>query len=63
MDLVWRCDQEYQPSSSILVTTVASKSGVNPSRAWHPFIIGTPATAALSLIATRFPANLPPLAP
>src|SRR5262249_58417948 len=33
------------PASSSLVTTVASRRGMNPSTAADPFIIGTPATA------------------
>src|SRR5205823_9165935 len=40
------------PASSSLVTTVASRPGTNPSTARDPFIIGTPATAMLSLTAT-----------
>ena len=47
------------PASSSLVTTVASRRGTNPSTARDPFIIGTPATAMLSLTATRRPASGP----
>ena len=51
------------PASSSLVTTVASRSGMNPSTAAEPFIIGTPATAMLSLTATRRPASGPSARP
>src|SRR5580700_2545354 len=47
------------PASSNRVTTVASISGTYPSRIELPFIIGTPATIALSLIATFFPLSGP----
>jgi hypothetical protein len=46
-------------ASSIRVTTVASMSGTKPSRNCEPFIIGTPATQMLCLIATRFPLSRP----
>src|SRR4051812_39053945 len=51
------------PASSSRVTTVASTVGMKPSIVDEPFIIGTPATQTLSLIATVLPASLPPLAP
>src|SRR5271155_5409022 len=51
------------PASSSRVTTVASISGTYPSRIELPFIIGTPATMALSLIATFFPLSGPSAAP
>src|SRR5919205_3281684 len=51
------------PASSSRVTTVASSDGTNPSRVCEPFIIGTPATAVLSLIATVRPASGPLSAP
>ena len=51
------------PASNIRDTTVASTSGTNPSRVWEPFIIGTPATHVLSLIATVLPRSLPLDAP
>src|SRR5262249_43477481 len=41
------------PASSSRVTTVASRRGMNPSTVAEPFIMGSPATAMLSLIATR----------
>ena len=47
------------PAASSLVTTVASRAGTKPSRVREPFIIGTPATSMLSLIATRRPASGP----
>ena len=47
------------PASSSLVTTVASRRGTNPSTVAEPFIIGTPATSMLSLIATVRPASGP----
>ena len=47
------------PAASSRVTTVASRSGTKPSRVREPFIIGTPATSMLSLIATRRPASGP----
>ena len=51
------------PASNIRDTTVASTSGTNPSRVREPFIIGTPATHVLSLIATVLPRSLPLDAP
>src|SRR5205823_1329359 len=51
------------PASRMRVTTVASISGTYPSSTREPFIIGTPATQMLSLIATRLPARLPRGAP
>src|SRR5277367_3411670 len=51
------------PASSNRVTTVASISGIYPSRIELPFIIGTPATMMLSLIANRFPFSGPESAP
>src|SRR4051812_14069075 len=47
------------PASRIRVTTVASNSGTSPSSTADPFIIGTPATQMLSLIATFFPLSSP----
>src|SRR5690348_146951 len=47
------------PALSTRVTTVASLSGTNPSTVAEPFIIGSPATSMLSLIATRRPASGP----
>ena len=47
------------PASSTRVTTVASRRGTNPSTVADPFIIGSPATSMLSLIATRRPASGP----
>src|SRR3984885_13147427 len=47
------------PASSSRVTTVASRRGTNPSTVADPFIIGSPATSMLSLIATRRPASGP----
>ena len=47
------------PASRRRVTTVASTLGTNPRTVSDPFIIGTPATATLSLIATRRPASGP----
>src|SRR6266571_94318 len=51
------------PASKMRVTMVASNSGTYPSNADEPFIIGTPATHTLSLIAMRFPARIPVEAP
>src|SRR5215471_18897315 len=51
------------PASRIRVTMVASNSGTYPSSTEEPFIIGTPATQTLSLIAIRFPASGPLAAP
>src|ERR1700728_3872866 len=48
------------PASSRRVTTVASRRGTNPWTVAEPFIIGSPATSMLSLIATRRPASGPP---
>jgi hypothetical protein len=45
------------------VTMVASNSGTYPSSTEEPFIIGTPATQTLSLIAMRLPAKIPVEAP
>ena len=53
----------HEPSSSILVMMVASNSGVYPSSIFDPFIIGTPATATLSLMPIVLPASLPVDAP
>lgn len=36
---------------------MASREGTKPSNVREPFIIGTPATATLSLIAMRLPAR------
>ena len=47
------------PASSSRVTTVASRRGTNPWTVAEPFIIGSPATSMLSLIATRRPASGP----
>src|SRR3954451_15069626 len=51
------------PAPSSRLTTVASREGTKPSRVCEPFIIGTPATAVLSLIATVRPASGPSSAP
>src|SRR5437763_15977313 len=51
------------PASKIRVTIVASNSGVYPSKAEEPFIIGTPATHTLALIAIRLRARIPLGAP
>jgi len=51
------------PASSILVTIVASTSGVYPFMTLDPFMSGTPATHTLSLIATLFPFSSPSGAP
>src|SRR6266516_5635958 len=51
------------PASRIRVTMVASNSGTYPSSTEEPFIIGTPATQTLSLIAIRLPARGPLAAP
>ena len=47
------------PAARSRVTIVASRVGTNPSRVSEPFIIGTPATIVLSLIATVRPASGP----
>src|ERR1700676_2224920 len=47
------------PASKIRVTTVASSSGTYPSSSAEPFIIGTPATQILSLIAIFLPLSRP----
>ena len=47
------------PAASSLLTTVASRAGWKPSRVDDPFIMGTPATAVLSLMATKRPASGP----
>ena len=47
------------PAASKRVTTVASRVGTKPSTVSEPFIIGTPATMMLSLMATVRPANGP----
>src|ERR1700733_9152675 len=47
------------PAASSLLTTVASRAGVKPSSVNEPFIMGTPATAVLSLTATKRPASGP----
>src|ERR1700687_1766708 len=49
------------PASRIRVTTVASSSGTYPSSNAEPFIIGTPATQILSLIAIFLPLSRPSL--
>src|SRR5215212_5278919 len=51
------------PASRMRVTTVASNSGTYPSSADDPFIIGTPATQTLSLMAIRLPEREPFSAP
>ena len=51
------------PASRRRVTTVASTSGMNPSRTRLPFIIGTPATHIASLTPTVFPESGPSGAP
>src|SRR5579884_2091412 len=51
------------PASRILVTTVASKSGTNGPITAEPLVIGTPATATLSLMAMVRPASGPSGAP
>src|SRR3954470_11151850 len=51
------------PAASNRLTTVASRLGTQPPSAGEPFIIGTPATAVLSLIATVRPASGPSEAP
>src|SRR5882672_8154444 len=51
------------PASSTRVTTVASRVGTKPSTVLEPFIIGTPATVMLSLMATLSPASGPLGAP
>src|SRR3954453_15498524 len=51
------------PAASSRLTTVASRLGTKPSRVCEPFIIGTPATAVLSLTATVRPASGPSSAP
>ena len=47
------------PASRMRRTTVASLRGTNPSRVAEPFIMATPATSVLSLMATRRPARGP----
>ena len=47
------------PAASSRSTTVASRLGTKPSTARDPFIIGMPATAMLSLIATVLPDSGP----
>src|ERR1700759_2520882 len=47
------------PAASSRLTTVASRAGWKPSRVDDPFIMGTPATAVLSLTATERPASGP----
>src|SRR5438309_10878071 len=51
------------PASKMRVTMVASNSGTYPSSTEEPFIIGTPATQTLSLMAMRFPDRMPLDAP
>src|SRR5260370_6335585 len=51
------------PASRMRVTTVASTSGTYPSSTAEPFIIGTPATQVLSLMATPLPLRMPLPAP
>ena len=51
------------PAASSRVTIVASRVGTKPSTVAEPFIIGTPATAVLSLTATVRPARGPSSAP
>ena len=53
----------YSPASRIFVITVASKSGVYPSKRKLPLRMGTPATGILSLIAIDFPNSIPLEAP
>ena len=55
--------EPLEPSSRILVTTVASSSGMNPVIRGDPFNIGTPATSTLSLIANFLPFSFPLDAP
>ena len=45
------------PAASSRVTIVASRVGTKPFTVRDPFIIGTPATIVLSLIATVRPAS------
>ena len=47
------------PASRMRRTTVASLFGTKPSRVVEPFIIATPATSTLSLMAMRLPASGP----
>src|SRR6202041_1843555 len=47
------------PAPSSLLTPGASRAGTKPPTVDDPFIIGTPATAVLSLIATVRPASGP----
>src|SRR5260370_29950797 len=49
------------PASRMRVPTVASSSGTYPSSSAEPFIIGTPATQILSLIATFLALKSPSL--
>ena len=49
----------HPPESNIRVTTVASTSGIYPSKTREPHIIGIPATQTLSLMAIVFPWSLP----
>src|SRR5919107_6117038 len=51
------------PASSTRSTTVASSSGRYPFSSTVPLLIGTPATAMLSLMAMVLPASGPPPAP
>src|SRR3569833_275244 len=51
------------PAASSRLTTVASREGTKPSSVCEPFVIGTPATEVLSLIATVRPARGPSVAP
>ena len=51
------------PACNTRVTTVASKSGMKPSRAKEPKLIGIPATAMWSLKLTVLPASRPSAAP
>src|SRR3954471_2418767 len=51
------------PAASSRLTTVASPDGTKPSSVCEPFIIGTPATSMLSLIAAVRPASGPSPAP
>lgn len=51
------------PASNILVTTVASMSGTNPSIILDPFIIDTSATHTQSFMPIVFPFRMPSFAP
>src|SRR5438445_132348 len=51
------------PASSTRATIVASRSGTWPSKTREPHVIGTPASAMLSLTPIRLPARRPVGAP